>query len=123
MGNERVMGTATYDVRQPFKKTEIFRHNFPICNCGRTFYYFGSPKDFARDILQFRMKERVGVRKLTHWTFVPYLKAGHTNSGGAMTKGRMTYEVLSTALLQKLRQRTGNWKDDKHTSNFQSGRL
>ena len=50
------------------------------------------------------MKERVVVRKLTHWKFVPYLKAGHTNSGEAMTMGRMTYVVLSMALLTKLRQ-------------------
>ena len=57
------------------------------------------------DISQFSMKERVVVvvRKLTHWMFVPYLKAGHMNSDGAMTMGRMTYVVLSMALLTKLR--------------------
>ena len=49
------------------------------------------------------MKERViVVSKLTHWMFDPYLKAGHTNSGEAMTMGRMTYVVLSMALLTEL---------------------
>ena len=37
--------------------------------------------------------------------FVPYLKAGHTNSGEAMTMDRMTYVALSMALSTKLRQR------------------
>ena len=49
------------------------------------------------------MKERVVVRNLTHWMSVPYLKAGHTNFGEAMTMGRMTNVVLSMALLTKLR--------------------
>ena len=50
------------------------------------------------------MKEKVKVvRKLTHWMFVPCLKVGHMNSGGAMTMGRMTYVVLSMALISKLR--------------------
>lgn len=37
--------------------------------------------------------------------FAPYLKADHMNSDEAMTMGRMTYVVLSMALLTKLRKR------------------
>jgi hypothetical protein len=36
--------------------------------------------------------------------FVPYLNAGHTNSGEAMTMGRMIYVALSMALSTKVRQ-------------------
>ena len=50
------------------------------------------------------MKERVVVKRLTHWKFDTYLKVGHTNSGEAMTMGRMTYVVLSMALLMKTQE-------------------
>jgi hypothetical protein len=56
------------------------------------------------------MNERVVVRKLTHWMFVPYLKVDRMNSDEAMTMGRMTYVVLSMALLTKSGRETGRRK-------------
>lgn len=77
---------------------------FPYATVGGDFIILDPQRTLLRiDISQFSMKERVAVvRKLTH-LFVPYLKVGHMNSDGAMTMGRMTYVVLSMALLTKLR--------------------
>ena len=69
------------------------------------------------------MKARVEVRKLTHCMYVPYLEAGHTSSGEAMTMGRKTYVVLSMALLMKLRSGRTRCYKDKHTGHFQASRL
>ena len=97
---------------------------FPYAIVGGDFMILDPQRTLLKGISQFSMKERVViVRELTHWMFVPYLKAGHTNSGEAMTMGRMTCVVLSTALLTKIqvgKQGVGRYE---HTCHFQSRRL